>query len=110
MNIPAVIGMAFGRSNEQSAASPAAPAPQRHRFKRANWLSGGVLTILTSATNFILYLTTGKGLTSRTGHAMEGGAAVALSLVMLVVGLIFIYLHFRRARKESSRTTTSQHR
>jgi hypothetical protein len=102
--------MSFGRSNEQSAASQAAPAPQHRRFKRANWLGGGVLTILTSAINFILYLTTGKGLTSRTGHAMEGGSAVALSLVMLVVGLLFIHLHFRRARKEASRTTTSQHR
>ena len=35
----------------------------------------GCSTILTSAVNFNLYLTTGKGLTSRTGRAMEGDAA-----------------------------------
>jgi hypothetical protein len=38
---------------------------------------------------------------------MEGGAAVALSIGMLIVGLIFIYLHFRRARKEASKRTPS---
>ena len=96
--------MAFGRSNQQNAASNLPPASPRRRFKRANWLGGGVLTIFTSAINFVLYLTTGKGLTSRTGGAMEGSAAVALSIAMLIAGLVFIYLHFRRARKESSQT------
>jgi hypothetical protein len=73
-------------------------------------LGGGLLTLLTAAINYILYLTTGQGLTSRTGNAMKGEAAVALSIGMLIVGLIFIYLHFRRARKEAAKRTPSRPR
>ena len=101
--------MSFGSNKEQNAAQPSNAGPHRRRFKRANWLGGGVLTLLTSAINYILYLTTGSGLTSRTGHAMKGGSAVVLSLATLVAGLVFIYLHFRRARKESAQKTTSRH-
>jgi hypothetical protein len=102
--------MSFGRRNKQDAAPHAVPEPHKRRFKRVHWLSGGLLTLLTSAINFILYLTTGKGLTSRNGGAMEGGAAVALSIGMLIFGLFAIYMHFRRARKESSQANPSRHR
>jgi hypothetical protein len=101
--------MSFGKNKEQNVTQPSKAGSPHRRFKRANWLGGGILTLLTSAINYILYLTTGKGLTSRTGHAMEGGSAVVLSLAMLATGLVFIYLHFRRARKEAARKTTPRH-
>src|SRR5262245_27824257 len=102
--------MSFGGNQDQNATQPSAARPPRRRFKRANWLGGGMLTLATSAINFILYLITGKGLTSRTGNAMEGGAAVALSIGMLIAGLVFIGLHFRRARKEASKPPPSRRR
>lgn len=58
--------------------------------KDTNWGCIGLAFILFSLFNFVVYLMTGSGLTSRMGHQVKGGFAVLGSAVFFVLGLFLI--------------------
>jgi hypothetical protein len=58
--------------------------------KDTNWGCIGLAFILFALFNFVVYLMTGSGITSRMGHEVKGGLAVLGSAVFFLLGLLLI--------------------
>jgi hypothetical protein len=58
--------------------------------KKVNWGCIGLAFMLFALFNFVVYLMTGSGITSRMGHEVKGGLAVLGSAAFFVLGLLFI--------------------
>ncbi len=53
-----------------------------------NWGLGGCSLIVFALVNFVVFLVTGSGLSSRMGHQVKGWWAVLGSIAFLVLGLL----------------------
>ena len=75
--------------------------------KPFSWGLVGITFIVFAGVNFVVFLLTGSGLTSRMGHQVKGWWAVLGSLVFFALGLLSLFissaLKFLRPRRRRRR-------